>query len=165
MRAVIGFDDPTEPSVLGSEDLSPENPSELFSGESHISLEDPQPDPVHVFRLWQIFLERVHPLLKVIHAPSLQSDVMQAASDISKLSLNHRALIYAILTMATISLSETEVIETLGISRELAIYKFTLRLKDCLVRFNFLKNYDMASLQTLVLYMVWRNSSFINLDL
>ncbi|KAL7955385.1 hypothetical protein V8C34DRAFT_316468 [Trichoderma compactum] len=37
------------------------------------------PDPKHVFRLWQAFVDNVNPLTKIIHAPTLQGRILGAA--------------------------------------------------------------------------------------
>ena len=157
MRTIVESDDPEETNVLGSEDLTPDNPADLFT-ESSLNQEF-QPDPVHVFRLWQIFLERVNPLMKVIHAPSMQSYVMDAASNITKLPLKYQALLYAILNLATIALTSEEALQMLSVSRETAISQFSSAFKSSLIRYNFLRNYDMTALQALLLYIVWLGHS------
>ena len=156
MRTIVETDDPEESSVLGSEDLTPENNADLFfpNDPPTSSVEDLQPDPVHVFRLWQTFLDRVNPLTKVIHVPSLQPYVLEAATTMVNVPTNYQALLFAVYTMAAISLSDVECLQMLGMPREQAIYKFTRGVKVSLARFNFLKNYDMATLQALVLYLV-----------
>lgn len=109
---------------------------------------------VNVFRLWQFFIDRVNPLNKVIHVPSLQSYVMDAATDINKVPLAYQALLFSIYTMAVVSLTGQETIQLLGMTREDALNRFTRGTKLALTRANFLKNYNMTILQALVLYMV-----------
>ncbi|CAM1507865.1 Fc.00g047130.m01.CDS01 [Cosmosporella sp. VM-42] len=155
MREIVDTDDPDESSVLGSEDLSPDyNVDLLLPGDASTrTTEDLQPDPVHVFRLWQLFLDRVNPLTKVIHVPTLQPYVMEAASCMDNIPLNYQALLFSVFTMATVSLSEVESVQMLGMSRDDALRKFTIGTKVALTKFNFLKNYDMAALQALLLYL------------
>lgn len=156
MKAIIDVEEPDEPSALGSDtNMNSENHADLlFSSETPHPTDDIQPDPVHVFRLWQLFLERVNPLLKIIHAPSMQSYIMDAASDMSKISCNYQALLFAIYNMAVISLSESECVQMFAMRRDRAIARFSLGIKNSLVRWNILKNYDMPSMQALLLYMV-----------
>ncbi|KAK4071558.1 transcriptional regulator family: Fungal Specific TF [Purpureocillium lilacinum] len=89
--------------TFGREDSRSDNCADLLcSGDDpRINVEDLQPEPVHVFRLWQLFLDRVNPLTKIIHVPTVQP----------------------------------------------------LGAKLSLLRFSFLKNYDMAVLQALVLFL------------
>lgn len=156
MRDIVETDDPEDSSILGCEDLTPDNNTDLFcSGQlSNVNLDDLQPDPVHAFKLWQLFLDRVNPLTKVIHAPTVQPYVMDAATSMGNVPLHCQALLFSIYNMAVISLSEAECIQMLGISRDAAFQRFTAGIRAALSRFNFLKNYNMSALQALVLYLV-----------
>lgn len=156
MKEIVDTDDPEDCSVMGSEDLSPDCNIDLLlpSDTSSGSNEDPQPDPVHVFRLWQLFVDRVNPLSKIIHVPSVQPFVMEAATNINNVPLNYQALLFSIFAMATVSLSDAEATQMLGCSREDALRRYTIGTKTALTRFNFLKNYDMIALQALLLYLV-----------
>ena len=153
MRNIVDSEDTEDKSILGSDNLTPENPAELFS-DCGPRPEDVQLEAVHVFQLWKIFLDRVNPLMKIIHAPSLQAYIMEAAADITKLALNYQALLYGIYTLAVLSLSDGECQQMLGMTRESALARFSSSSKSCLVRYNFLKNQDMTSLQALLMYMV-----------
>ncbi|KAF4983675.1 hypothetical protein FZEAL_962 [Fusarium zealandicum] len=156
MREIVDTDEPEESSVMGSEDLSPDYNIDLLlpSDASSKSTDDLQPDPVHIFRLWQVFLDRVNPLTKIIHVPSVQPYVMEAATNMNTLPLNYQALLFSIFTIAAVSLTEIESVQMLGCSREEALRRYTVGTKVALTRFNFLKNYDMVALQALLLYLV-----------
>ncbi|KAM0340870.1 hypothetical protein ACHAPU_010286 [Fusarium lateritium] len=155
MREIVDTDDPEEASVIG-EDLSPDYNIDLLipSDSTARSGEEFQPDPVHVFRLWQLFVDRVNPLTKIIHVPSVQPFTLEMATDINKIPLNYQALLFSIFTMATVSLSEAECIQMLGITRDEALRRYTIGTKVALTKFNFLKNYDMVALQALLLYLL-----------
>ncbi|KAH8162053.1 hypothetical protein CIB48_g6193 [Xylaria polymorpha] len=162
MRNIIDDEDQeSESSTVG---LSPDNNADLFLGveDAAIDLQELQPDLVNVFRLWQFFIDRVNPLNKVIHVPSLQSYVMDAATDINKVPLAYQALLFSIYTMAVVSLTGQETIQLLGMTREDALNRFTRGTKLALTRANFLKNYNMTILQALVLYMLSLNGRHDN---
>ncbi|KAG6006964.1 hypothetical protein E4U21_006584 [Claviceps maximensis] len=154
MRDIIETEDPEDGSNLGSDVLTPENNTDLlFPG--HVStdnIEDHVPDPVYAFKLWQLFLARVNPLLKLVHVPSVQPVVLEGAVNMMSLPHHQQALIFSIYTAASLSLSESESIKILGMSKEVAAQKFLTGTKLALIRFNFLKNYNMTALQALVLY-------------
>ncbi|KAI0458241.1 fungal-specific transcription factor domain-containing protein [Xylaria acuta] len=157
MRNIIDDEDQeSESSTVG---LSPDNNADLFLGveEAPVDLQELQPDLVNVFRLWQLFIDRVNPLTKVIHVPSLQSYVMDAATDINKVPLAYQALLFSIYTMAVVSLTSQETIQLLGMTRDEALNRFNRGAKLALTRSNFLKNYNMTILQALVLYMLSLN--------
>ncbi|KAG5988467.1 hypothetical protein E4U43_004735 [Claviceps pusilla] len=152
MRNILETEDPEDGSILGSDELTPENNTDLlFPGHmSTANIEDLVPDPVHAFKLWQLFLDRVNPLLKVVHVPSIQPVVLEGAINMMSLPHHQQALIFSIYTVASLSMTEPESIQTLGMSREAAAQKFLAGTKIALMRFNFLKNYNMTSLQALV---------------
>lgn len=156
MREIVDTDDPEESSVFGSEDLTPDYNVDLLLPDDTASksISCFKPDPVHTFRLWQLFVDRVNPLMKIVHVPSVQPYVMEAATNMESIPLNYQALLFSVFVMATISLSETEALQILGCSREDALRKYTTGTKTALTKFNFLKNYDMIVLQALLLYLV-----------
>lgn len=156
MRQIIDTEDPEESSVLGTEGLTPENNVDLVlpTDGTPFSAEDYHPDPVHAFRLWQIFLDRVNPLTKVVHVPTLQPYVIEATTDPSKVPMHYQALLLGVYLMAVVALNEQECHQILGMPRDQALQKFTLGTKQALQRFDFLRNYDMAALQALVLFLV-----------
>ncbi|KAI1280188.1 fungal-specific transcription factor domain-containing protein [Xylaria sp. FL0933] len=158
MRNII--DDGDNESESSTTGLSPDNNADLFLGIEDTGandLQELQPDLVNVFRLWQLFVDRVNPLTKLIHVPSMQSIVMNAATDITKVSLTHQALLFSVYCMAVVSLNSQEAIQLLGMTREDALNRFTRGTKIALTRSNFLKNYNMATLQALALYMLSLN--------
>ncbi|KAG5936463.1 hypothetical protein E4U53_000214 [Claviceps sorghi] len=155
MRDIVEKEDPEDASILGSEELTPDNNADLlFPGHvSTANIEDLVPEPVHAFKLWQLFLDRVNPLLKVIHVPSVQPIVLEGAINMMSLPHHQQALLFSIYSSASLSMSESEAIQVLGLSREAAAQKFLSGTKVALIRFNFLKNYNMTALQALVHFM------------
>lgn len=157
MKDIVDTEEPDEGSMAESEKPSPENNSDLLLGTGDATsndIHDLQPDPVHAFRLWQLFLDRVNPLLKVVHIPTLQPYVMEGAVSIGNLPLNYQALLFSVYTVSAISLSDAEAPQMLGMPREEAIRRYSKGMKIALNLFDFMKNYDMAALQALVLYVV-----------
>jgi hypothetical protein len=156
MRQIVDTEDPEETSVLGTEGLTPEANGDLVlpSDGASLSVEDYHPNPVHAFRLWQIFLDRVNPLTKVIHVPTLQPYVIEATTDPSKVPMHYQAVLLAVYLMAVVALDDNECHQILGMPRDQALSKYTSGTKQALQRFDFLRNYDMAALQALVLFLV-----------
>jgi hypothetical protein len=164
MKDIVDTEEPDETSMIESENLSPEGNSDLLlggGGDTKTDIHTLQPDPVHAFRLWQLFLERVNPLLKVVHIPTLQPYVMDGAISIGNVPLNYQALIFAIYTISAMSVTDAEAPQMLGMPREEAMQQFAKGMKIALVQFDFMKNYDMAALQALVLYVVSCRSGWI----
>ncbi|KAM0328758.1 hypothetical protein ACHAQA_005171 [Verticillium albo-atrum] len=155
MRAIVDAEAMDEQSPFASDAPTPDdNVDLLLSDFAAIDLEDVIPSPVQIFRLWQVFLERVNPISKLVHVPTLQPIVVEAAANHRNVANNIQALLFAIYLVSTITMSETESRQMLDMPRNEAIKKFTIGVKSALTRVNFLKNYDMITLQALVLYLI-----------
>lgn len=122
--------------------------------------EKPNLDPVQAFKLWQIFLDRVNPLVKIIHAPTLQPFMVQAAADISSIPLDHQALLYSIFGLASMSLKDDEALSITGCTKEQAAHRFTKGAFYALTRFDFLRRYNMVVLQALVHNLIILQSQY-----
>ncbi|KAK1726585.1 hypothetical protein CaCOL14_004372 [Colletotrichum acutatum] len=154
MRQIIEAEE-EEQSVLGSDAVTPDDNVDLLLNDiAAIDLEDVTPSPVQIFRLWQVFLERVNPITKLIHVPSLQPLVVEAAANHSNVANNAQALLFAIYLVATLTMTESEARQMLDTSKEEALKKFTAGVKAALTKVNFLKNHDLMTLQALILYLV-----------
>ncbi|KAM0244510.1 hypothetical protein ACHAP5_006191 [Fusarium lateritium] len=126
----------------------------LLAKTSALRLEDDVPLPFQILRLWQVFLERVNPLSKIIHTPTTEQLIINAMANHCSITDKSRALLFAIYLVSVISLSNDEALATLNLSKDEAIQRFTKGLKTALNKINFLRNYDMVVLQTLVLYLI-----------
>ncbi|KAK7212305.1 hypothetical protein V2G26_019483 [Clonostachys chloroleuca] len=151
IKELVETDEPDSSSAFGSEPSV--NNDVLFSDPfPNLSIEDLRPEPIHIFKLWQIFVARVNPIVKVVHVPTVQSQVMAASTDFNSIPLRSQALLSAIFAMAVLSLSKDEVLEILGSSRHDYLRRLHVGTKTALAKLDFLNNYDMVVLQTLLLY-------------
>ncbi|KAK1624117.1 C6 zinc finger protein [Colletotrichum phormii] len=128
--------------LLVGGDLPTENSHDLY------------PSPGQVFGLWQIFLERVNSLTKIIHAPTLQQSVVEAATRPGTLPHNIEALLFAVYSMAIVAMTDVESIEMLGSTCKAAFRRFSSGLRASLLRADFLKSHDLTTLQALVLHIM-----------
>lgn len=134
---------------------SPEdNISFVLTGTPTVELRDLHPPAAHTFFLWQKFLDRVNPLTKVIHVPTLQPMVAEAATNLDTIPKNVEALLFSIYTMAAVSLTDDESLAFLGYSKKEAVERFSRGVRVALTRMDILKHYDLITLQAMVLYMV-----------
>ncbi|KAF5662719.1 hypothetical protein FHETE_7825 [Fusarium heterosporum] len=126
----------------------------LLSKTPALNLADDIPLPFQILRLWQIFLERVNPVTKMLHTPTTEQLIISAMTNHSDISNKSRALLFAIYLLSVVSLSDEEAMTTLNLRKDKAIQRFTKGLKTALSKVNFLRNYDMEVLQALVLYLI-----------
>lgn len=65
------------------------------------------PPPERILQLWQIFVENVHPLTKVVHVPTLRPAMQKAASNPGTVPRSFEALMFAIYSMCVLLLCKS----------------------------------------------------------
>lgn len=61
-----------------------------------------------VMLLWQTYLDRVDPIVKVIHVPTVQQQIMQTIKDRRQLTASSHALNFAIYYAAIVTMQPEE---------------------------------------------------------
>lgn len=156
MREIIDEDGKDDDSCSTPADHSTpdQNAGLLFSDGADCNTEDMHPEPAQVLGLWQIFVDRVNPITRIIHVPTLQPLMAAAATGRKSLASNKEALLFAIYTFATVALSEHECRTLLRCSRDDAFNRFSKACRITFMRIGILQRYDMVVLQALVLYQL-----------
>lgn len=136
---------------------------QLFGDNDHLLFGSPNtnidlftlhPEPVQIFRLWQIYLDNVNPLLKVTHTPSLQGHIIEAAGNVTKISPTLEALMFGIYCVAILSLVEEDCQDIFGSSKEDLLMRFHFGCQQALQSCRFLRSGDRDCLTALYLYLV-----------
>ena len=112
------------------------------------------PDAVQIFRLWQVFLDNVNPLTKVVHGPSLQPRIVEGVSNLSGINPVLEALLFSIYSMSIRSLVEHECYTLFGSSKEDILAKYQFGCQQALVNCGFLRTNERECLVALYLYIV-----------
>ncbi|VUC37328.1 unnamed protein product [Clonostachys rosea] len=124
-----------------------------FSGSQSPRLTDcPTFDAIISFKLWQIYLERVNPLIKIIHAPTVQSLVVSVAADITTAPSDQQALVYSIFGLAISALRSDEIVSIMGAGKQRGdlLQGLLAGISVALARFGSLGRYSMVVLQALL---------------
>jgi hypothetical protein len=128
---------------------------DLLSGSQHIgSLKALHPSPIHIFRLWQTFLDNINPLIKIFHAPSVQQKVLDATADLEEIPKNTEALLFGIYSNAVISLDDEGSEKIFGESKEAMLARFQSGGRQALRNASYLRSSDIVVLQAFTLYLV-----------
>ncbi|CAM1507764.1 Fc.00g046120.m01.CDS01 [Cosmosporella sp. VM-42] len=148
------------------DDNSPDNsPQQTFTADpdhhsfimgyrsADVDLTKLHPLPVHVPFLWQIYLENVEPLLRVLHIPTMEKLIRNMRWRMDDLSPGDEALIFAIYYAAVTSMEEDEVQTNLGSSQSHFISQFRFALEQALAKANLLNTSDMAVLQAFTIFL------------
>ncbi len=121
---------------------------------SETSLTSLHPSPVHIFRLWQIFLDRINPLTKILHAPTIQQRILEASGDLGNVSKSVEALMFSIYYFAATSLTAEESMTLFSQEQTSLTIRYKHAVHQALVNASFLKSSDIITLQAFVLYLV-----------
>jgi len=143
--------------------VSMKNMVQLFGDNDHllfgpsntnVDLSTLHPEPVHIFRLWQIYLDNVNPLFKVTHTPSLQGLIIEAASNVTNVTSTLEVLMFSIYCMAILSLAAEDCQAIFGSPQEELLTKFQFGCRQALLNCSFLRSTNRNCLTALFLYLV-----------
>ena len=112
------------------------------------------PNPIHIFQLWQLYIDNINPLLKITHIPTVQPQVLQAASQLDKAPSNIEALMFGIYLMAITSLEDADVQTRFHAPKKVLIGRYTAAVQQALINASFMRVNDSLVLQAFVLYLV-----------
>lgn len=123
-------------------------------GAEHVNLTDQHPSVVHIFRLWQIYLNNVNPLLKLTHTPTLEIRIMDAGANLHKISPSLEALMFSIYLMAIHTMQDDEVFANFNEEKRLLTGKYCRATQQALLNAEFMRQPDLSLLQAFLLYLV-----------
>ncbi|KAJ5613615.1 hypothetical protein N7528_007269 [Penicillium herquei] len=118
------------------------------------SITDLHPNPVHIFKLWQKFLENINPLIKILHTPTLQPQILEAAGEISSIGKELEALMFAVYCIALASLPTVEVEKSFGESKKKLLARCRRGAQLAFSNVSFLRTSNLMVLQALMLYIL-----------
>ncbi|KAI9150510.1 putative transcriptional regulatory protein C139.03-like protein 8 [Paramyrothecium foliicola] len=116
-------------------------------------LKDLHPQPKHIYQLWQIFVERVNPLLKFVHVPSLQQRLLDASWNPETATKPLTAIMFSVYTLAMATVSVDECAVAFGDSKDILLTRFRKASFQALIEADYLTTRDFEVLQALVLFL------------
>ncbi|XWW95574.1 hypothetical protein V2A60_003537 [Cordyceps javanica] len=131
-----------------------QNPFPFLISDQQIALSDYRPSTIHMFQLWQVYIDNVNPLLKLTHVPTIQQQVIAYTGNPDESPKNMEALMFAIFLMAVSSLDEQEVQQRLQADKQELLGQFFAGLQQALINANFMRSSDIVTLQAFLLYML-----------
>jgi hypothetical protein len=112
------------------------------------------PSHAHIFKLWQIYLDNVNPLLKVTHIPTLQAQIIDVVGHLSSIEPNLEALMFGVYCIAIMSLDEQECATLLGSTKKELLGIYQNACQQALLKCNFLRSTSRDCLTALFFYIV-----------
>lgn len=111
------------------------------------------PEPILFFRLWQVFLDNVNPLTKLIHAPTTQQIILNAISHPENIASDLEAFLFAIYLSAIHSMSADDCQSIMGESKRVLFCRYNDAVKEALLRAKFVSSINIVLIQAFTLYL------------
>jgi hypothetical protein len=112
------------------------------------------PDPVHIFRLWHVYMDNVNPILKITHSPTLQQRIIEASSNLGNISPALEALMFGIYSVAILTMTDEECFSIFGEEKDTLIQTFRSGCQQALINAGFLRTNDLQVVAAYLLYLV-----------
>lgn len=112
------------------------------------------PLPERIHQLWQIFIDNIDPLTKVVHVPTLRPAIQKATSNIGTIPRSFEVLMFAIYGAAVMSLKDDECKQRLGEPRKTLLSRYISATKAALLRTKFMGTTSLVVLQALFLHLL-----------
>lgn len=101
-----------------------------------------------------MFLDNVNPLIKVIHAPTTQQQILETSTNLASVSKGMEALLFSIYLLAITSIDDVRCKEVFGEERILLLARYQFGTQQALLNAEFLRPSSLAVLQALLIYLV-----------
>lgn len=106
-------------------------------------------------QLWQVFVDNVNPITKMVHVPTLQPALFKAIANVEMAPRGFEALMFAIYSIAVLSLSEEECKKLVaGTTRTKLLTRYVAATKVALSRARFMSSTSIVVLQALMLHIL-----------
>jgi hypothetical protein len=111
------------------------------------------PAPFDMFKLWQIYCDNVHPLNKILHAPSFQRKMSTYGAQLHLAPSSDQALFFAVYVAALTSISPEECEAIFYTNREVLLDQYKLAAQVWLRRAGIWRTSELSVLQAFVLFL------------
>jgi hypothetical protein len=152
-----------------SEQMPPTSKPTLFAnatftldGQSLIPNHSIRPNELHrlhpakdqLFALWQVYLENVDPIFKLIHVPTTQRQLLRASQHLIQAPPAFQALMFAIYFAAITSIPRLASCPTpVHEDRDTQLRRYRLGLEQALAKANFMARPSITTIQALTLFL------------
>ncbi|KAI8285491.1 hypothetical protein K4K56_009325 [Colletotrichum sp. SAR 10_98] len=124
----------------------------MFSAQN-TSASQSHPEPQQIYRLWQIFVDNINPLFKIVHIPTLQQRVLDASWNPSSAPQPLQATMFAIYALSVTSMSPEACQKAFNESRVALMTRYRTAAFQALVEADFLTTKDFEVVQAFVLFL------------
>ncbi|KAH0543582.1 hypothetical protein FGG08_002143 [Glutinoglossum americanum] len=118
------------------------------------TLREFHPEPNQIDYLWQIYSSNVDPVLKIVHKPTFEKNLLKAKYNLDGLSKGMEALMFAMYFAAVTSLNPEECRSTLQVEKSVLHNTYRFAVEQALARAGFLDTRELIILQAFVIFLV-----------
>ncbi|KFY07462.1 hypothetical protein V492_07124 [Pseudogymnoascus sp. VKM F-4246] len=147
-------DEEGEPTDLPNTKSNPGHQGFLFGYSSTmVNLRSLHPLPSQIPYMWDVFIENVDPLTKVLHVPTMAKAIKEAKENLDCLSKSIEALLFAIYYSVVTSMSQEEVKSSFGTDKSVLIDRYRFGVEQALARADFLNTSELVVIQAFALFL------------
>ena len=118
------------------------------------SLHAVHPPAAEMIALWKLYLKNVHPLVMTFFDWEIETIILKASQDPTRLTQGEQALVFAIYFIVTLSLLEEECVNILHDKRPQILDRFQKAVEESLLIAELVVTSDRLVLQAFMLYLV-----------
>ncbi|KAL4818567.1 hypothetical protein BDW67DRAFT_182721 [Aspergillus spinulosporus] len=104
-------------------------------------------------KCWQLFLEKIDPLIKVVHRPSVSRILRDGLNDPTSLGEGEGALLQVFYLACVSAMDATDIQSNLQMSKSTALTTYRLAAEQALARSGFMTTSNWTIMQALVLFI------------
>lgn len=104
--------------------------------------------------LWETYKQNIDPIMKVLHIPSMETQLQSAISEPNQSLNGTTCLMAAIKFAAVLSLTDEQCWVRTGYSRQSLLSSFRAEVHETLNDNKFLTSHDVVTLQAFVIFLV-----------
>jgi hypothetical protein len=118
------------------------------------SIQQLHPTPDQISGLWQVFLDNINPMTKIMHQPTFQATLVKASSNLENLPKGLEALMFSIYGAAVFSIDDDECVVKFGEPKKTLLARYRHATRKALARARFMGTSDIQVLQAFLLYLL-----------
>ena len=103
---------------------------------------------------WEIYKERVDPLVKLLHKGTTETLLVEASKNLDHIPKSTEAMMFALYYSTVTSLNSEECRAQLQIDKDVALKRYRFGIEQALARAAFLESQELILLQSFILFLV-----------
>lgn len=112
------------------------------------------PPAEHIPLYWEVFKERVDPLVKVLHIPTIEPTILESRHRLDQIHRGLEVLLFAVYYGAVTSLTNDQARQTFGEDKLELVMRYKFGCEQALARADFLQTDEMVVLQAFVTFLI-----------